>query len=201
MSVLANMMVALTMMLQGIDDTGTAIARPIGEVHFNEATGSYYQVFDFVGKPPHTWEHARRMVKGYRYQGREGRLAIVRDIETHYFLIMKFPKMRETRMWIGLRATCGEGAELAWVDESSLQDQSFRGFGEGVLREISRTCRARPNSGDILPIFYEPDGFSVRWQVGAARTNQTYMMVEFPVPEEEGGAAPEGDAASADKQP
>ena len=194
MSVLASMMVALTMMFQGIDETGTAIARPIGDVYLNEANGSYYQIFDFVGKPPHTWAHARRMVKGYRYQGREGRLAVVRDIETHYFLLMKFPKMRQEKMWIGLRATCREDADLEWVDETSLKDQSFRGFGDGVLRDISRACRARGSSGDILPVFYEPDGFGVRWQVANARTNLGYMMVEFPVPEEGEGAA-EGAAA------
>ena len=101
MSVLASVLVALTMMMQDIGDTGTAVARPIGEVHFNEETGSYYQVFDFIGKPPHTWVHARRMVKGYRYEGREGRLAVIRDISTHYYLIQKFPKMREQPMWIG----------------------------------------------------------------------------------------------------
>ncbi|WP_262691517.1 C-type lectin domain-containing protein [Kordiimonas aestuarii] len=182
MSVLASMMVAVTMMMQGVDDTGTAIARPIGDVYLNEETGSYYQVFDFVGKPPHTWEHARRMVKGYRYEGREGRLAVVRDISTHYFLIMKFPKLRQQKMWIGLRATCNETADLEWVDGTSLMDQSFRGFGDGVLRDISRVCRARKDSGDILPVYYEPDQFGVRWQVGSARTDMAYMMVEFPVP-------------------
>ncbi|WP_417451703.1 C-type lectin domain-containing protein [Kordiimonas sp.] len=185
MSVLASMMVALTMMMQGIDDTGTAIARPIGEVHFNEDTGSYYQVFDFVGKPPHTWEHARRMVKGYLQEGREGRLVVVRDIATHYFLILNFPQMRQQSMWIGLAATCNETADLEWVDGTSLADQSFRGFGDGVLRDISRSCRARKGSGDVLPIFYQPDQFGVRWQVANAKTNKGYMMVEFPAPNEE----------------
>ncbi|WP_417463547.1 C-type lectin domain-containing protein [Kordiimonas sp.] len=197
MSILASMVVALNMMMQGIDDTGTAVARPIGEVHFNEDTGSYYQIFDFIGKPPHTWVHARRMVKGYRYKDREGRLAVIKDISLHYFLLLNFPMLRQQKMWIGLSVECNETADMTWVDGSSLADQSFRGFGEGVLRDISRTCRARKDSGALYPIYYEPDQFGVRWQMADARANLTYMMVEFPVPEEEA----EGAAVDAEGEP
>ena len=71
------------------------------------------------------------------------------------------------------------------MDGTSLADQSFRGFGEGVLRSISRSCRSRKDSGQVLPVYYQPDQFGVRWQVGTSGTNLTYMMVEFPAPEEE----------------
>ncbi len=171
--------------MQGIDDTGTAVARPIGEVHFNEKTGSYYQIFEFLGKPPHTWRHARRMVKGYLYEGREGQLATVKDVDTHYFLVLNFMDMRTKSMWIGLSVTCNETAEIAWVDDSRLEDQSFRGFAEGELRNISRTCRSLKDTGVQLPIYYEPDEFGVRWHLARANTNEQYMMVEFPVPTEE----------------
>ena len=185
MSVLATMVVALTMMMQGIDETGTAVASPIGEVAFDADTGSYYQIFQFIGKPPHTWEHARRMVKGYQYEGREGQLAVIRNIASHYFLLLKFPMLRQQKMWIGLGVTCEKKTSiLEWVDGTSLADQSFRGFGEGVLREVSRTCRTVEYSKDIYPIYYEPDSFGVRWQLGRPKDNLLYMMVEFPKPAE-----------------
>ncbi|MFC4349735.1 C-type lectin domain-containing protein [Kordiimonas lipolytica] len=182
MSGIGATLAVMMMLFQGIDDTGTAVARPIGEVHLNETSGSYFQVFEFYGKPPHTWRHAKRMVRGYLYEGREGQLATIKDVETHYFLLLNFPMMRTSAMWIGLSATCNETADLAWVDGAKLADQSFRGFGDGALRDISRTCRSRKDSGMEIPIFYEPDAFGVRWQKGTDRQNLTYMMVEFPKP-------------------
>jgi len=185
MSGIGATLAVMMMFFQGIDETGTAVARPIGEVHLNETTGSYFQIFEFYGKPPHTWRHARRMVRGYLYEGREGQLATVKDVETHYFLLLNFPMIRQSPMWIGLSATCNEQADLAWVDGALLADQSFRGFGDGALRDISRTCRSRKDSGMEIPIFYEPDAFGVRWQKGTDRQNLTYMMVEFPKPTDE----------------
>lgn len=182
---------------QGVDETGTAVARPIGEVHQDAATGSYFQIFEFYGRPPHTWRHADRMVKGYLIEGREGQLATVKDVSTHFFLILHFPKMLDAPMWIGLSAQCNETAELFWVDGTPLADQSFRGFGDGVLRKVSRACTGRKKeSGESFPLYYQPDEFGVRWQLGTKAQNLQYMLVEFPRPKEGGeetGAAPEKD--------
>lgn len=193
MSFLGATLAIVMTLFQGIDETGTAVARPTGEVKFSERTGSYYQVFEFYGKPPHTWEHAQRMVRGYVYEGREGQLAMVKDVETHYFLVLNFPAMRTSPMWIGLSVQCNDVAETEWVDGSSLADQSFRGFAEGELRKISRECRRRKDSGEILPVFYEPDAFGVRWRLGRKGENKTLIMVEFAAPIEEETAAQEGD--------
>jgi hypothetical protein len=188
MSFLATATALLMTLFQGLDDTGTAVARPVGEAHYNEHTGSYYQIFEFYGKPPHTWAHARRMVKGYLLQGREGQLATIKSVDVHYFLVLNFLDMRTKPMWIGLYAECNETAELKWVDGSLLADQSFRGFGDGELRNISRTCRSRQSSGATLPIFYQPDEFGVRWRAGRDNSNNQYMMVEFPDPDKEGAS-------------
>ncbi|NVJ98113.1 MAG: C-type lectin domain-containing protein [Alphaproteobacteria bacterium] len=184
----ATMAVMMTFM-QGVDETGTAVARPIGSVQTDSATGSKYQIFEFYGRPPHTWEHARRMVKGYIIDGREGQLATVKDVTTHYFLILNFPEMRNLPMWIGLYAQCNETAELFWADDTPLADQAFRGFADGVARKISRSCTGRnKNSGNTAPIYYQPDEFGVRWQMGSSKQNLQYMMVEFPKPKEEAEA-------------
>ncbi|NVJ69275.1 MAG: C-type lectin domain-containing protein [Alphaproteobacteria bacterium] len=185
MSFLGATVAILMTLFQGIDETGTAVARPIGQASLDSATGSYFQVFEFYGRPPHSWEHASRMVKGYIYEGREGQLATVKDVNTHYFLILNFPQMRTTSMWIGLTATCNEQADIEWIDGARLLDQSFRGFADGVARKISRTCRDRKDSGAVFPIYYQPDEFGVRWQVATPNQNLQYMMVEFPKPPEE----------------
>lgn len=185
MSFIATATALMMTFMQGVNDTGTAVARPIGDAHFNEKTGSYYQIFEFLGKPPHTWAHARRMVRGYLHDGREGQLATVKDVDTHYFLVLNFLEMRTKAMWIGLSVTCNETAEIAWIDGARIEDQTFRGFGEGELRSISRACRSLKDTGVEMPIYYEPDEFGVRWRLARGNTDKQYMMVEFPEPLEE----------------
>jgi len=179
------MLVAVVMLFQGADDTGTAVARPIGEVKLEPTSGSYFQMFEFYGRPPHTWKHAQRMVRGYFYEEREGRLAEIKTGAIHYFLLLNFMDLRSKKAWIGLSATCNETAEMKWLDGSDLADQSFRAWNEGTTRNISRTCRANKDSGMVLPAYYDSHELGLRWDVGNEKTNLKYMMVEFPVPVDE----------------
>ena len=182
---LAGLVFGAVMLLQGVDATGTAIARPIGEVHLEPTTGSYFQVFEFYGRPPYTWRHSNEMVKGYFHQGRVGQLATIKSQNVHYFLLVNFPMVQQVRMWIGLSATCNERAELSWIDGTALKDHPFRAWNDGAQRKISRTCRTKIDSGTVLPIFYDPHELGTRWEPGTASQNYRYMMVEFAVPEEE----------------
>jgi len=182
---LSGLFLAVAMMFQGVDDTGTAVARPIGEAYLEPTTGSYFQVFEFYGRPPHTWNHAKIMVKGYLHEGREGQLAHIKSQTVHYFLLVKFPVMRQQKMWIGLSATCKERAEIKWLDGTFIGEQAFRAWNDGTQRKISRTCRARQDSGAVLPVFYDPHELGTRWEAGDAGTNLRFMIVEFPVPKEE----------------
>ncbi len=176
---LAGVLVAAAMMFQGVDDTGTAIARPIGEVKLEPTTGSYFQMFEFYGRPPYSWQHAQRMVRGYRYQDREGRLAHVKSGAVHYFLLLNFMELLSKKAWIGLSAKCGEKAEIEWLDGSILGDQSFRAWNDGTQRKISRACAASKLSGKIFPVYYESHELGLRWETAAEKANLQYMMVEF----------------------
>lgn len=181
--------VAAMMMLQ--DDTGIAVASPVGEAILEPVSGSYFQVFEFYGRPPHTWRHAARMVKGYRHKDRDGHLAFVKDGATHFFLVLNFDMLREQKMWIGMSARCNESAELMWLDETPLTEGSFRAWSPVAQKSIREECKRRQNSGIDLPIYYEPTEFGVRWEVGGVNQNIQHMMVEFPVP-------PEGERTEAD---
>lgn len=184
--------VGTVMMMQGLDDTGTALARPIGKAELEPVTGSYFQIFEFYGRPPHTWRHAERMVKGYFHEGREGYLASVKEGSTHYFLILNFDLIHEKSMWIGLSAQCNDQADLTWQDGTPMQETSFRAWSNVAQKKLRDTCNARRKSGDIIPIYYQPSEFGVRWEVATPTTNQTYMMVEFPVPKEDNADPQEG---------
>jgi len=182
---LTGIIFAAALMFQNVDATGTAVARPMGKAYLEPTTGSYFQIFEFYGRPPHTWEHAKEMVRGYHHEGREGRLAHIKSQTVHFFLLIKFPKIRETKMWIGLRAICNEKAEIDWQDGPALKEQPFRAWNDGAQRSISRTCRSKKESGITLPVYYDPHELGTRWQPGNSRTNLPYMIVEFPALQEE----------------
>ena len=190
---ISGALIALALLVQGVDDTGTAVAKPVGPVHLEPITGSYFQVFEFYGRPPHTWRHAERMVRGYFHEKREGQLAAIKSGQIHYFLLSKFPLLQRQKMWIGLLAKCNDTAEITWSDGTALADQSFRAWNDGTLKRISRTCRSRKQSGAELPVFYDPHELGTRWEAGNQRTNLKYMLVEFVEPTEEIGdeTAPE----------
>ena len=175
-------LVAAMMMFQ--DDTGIAVARPIGEAMLEPVSGSYFQVFEFFGRPPHTWRHAARMVKGYRHEDRDGHLAYVKDGATHFFLVLNFDILREQKLWIGMSARCNETAELYWLDDTPLAEGSFRAWSPVAQKTFRDQCKQLQNTGTDLPIYYDPTEFGVRWEVANPRTNLKYMMVEFPVPAE-----------------
>ncbi len=184
-------LVAAMMMIQNIDDTGIAVAKPVGQAVLEPITGSYFQIFEFYGRPPHTWRHAARMVKGYRHKDRDGHLAFVKDGATHFFLVLNFDMLREKKMWIGLSAKCNEQADLTWLDDTLLSDGSFRAWSPVAQKKFRDDCKRQQGSGTDLPIYYDPTEFGVRWEVGSPTLNIQHMMVEFPVP-----AADEGEAAT-----
>lgn len=177
--------VGAMMMMQGLDETGIAVARPIGKAVLEPVTGSYFQVFEFYGRPPHTWRHAKNMVKGYRHNDREGRLAFVKTGATHFFLVLNFEMLRAKKMWIGLSAECNDQADLIWLDDTPLGDGSFRAWSPVAQKGIREGCARYEGTGTQLPVFYDPTEFGVRWEIGTATMNITHMMVEFPIPPEE----------------
>lgn len=182
--------VGAMMLVQGLDETGIAVARPIGKAILEPATGSYFQVFEFYGRPPHTWRHAKRMVKGYRHEDREGRLAFVQTGATHFFLVLNFEMLREKRMWIGLSAECNKQADLKWLDDTPLGDGSFRAWSPVAQKGIREGCKRLEGTGKQLPVFYDPTEFGVRWEIASETANITHMMVEFPVPPEDNEESP-----------
>lgn len=188
--------VGAMMLMQGLDETGIAVARPIGKAILEPVTGSYFQVFEFYGRPPHTWRHAKNMVRGYRHNDREGRLAFVKTGATHFFLVLNFEMLRAKKMWIGLSAECNDQADLIWSDETPLGDGSFRAWSPVAQKGIRENCARLEGTGTRLPVFYDPTEFGVRWEIGSVTMNITHMMVEFPVPSEEDAEAPSEEVSS-----
>lgn len=198
---LTGALVAAAMMFQAVDDTGTAVAKPIGEAKLEPTTGHYFQIFEFYGRPPHTWRHAQRMVRGYQHKGIEGRLAHVKTGTVHYFLLLNFLELSEMKVWIGLSAQCNEKTEIKWLDGSDLNEQSFRAWTAGATKNISRQCRASKLSGKQFPVFYEAHELGLRWDIAGERTNLKYMLVEFAEEEASEETADESKPTAAGTEP
>ncbi|WP_374763803.1 C-type lectin domain-containing protein [Yunchengibacter salinarum] len=164
---------------QGVDSTGTAVAKPRGQAVQDPTSGSYFQLFEFYGPQPYSWRHASAMVPGYEYKGVPGQLARIKQADTHYFLMVEFPVLRSAPAWIGLVGECGRGIEFQWVSGEPLSQSPFRAWAAGA-REQARTLCDRAPEGTRLPVFYEPSEFGTRWRVTRSNANQRLMLVEFP---------------------
>lgn len=174
----------LTIIALQADATGTAVAQPTGEVVYREDTDTYYQIFEFFGSPPYSWEHAQFTVKGYRHKGREGFLAKIPDAMTHYFVLGSLRQLRAQPAWIGMAFRCEEGVAVAsWDDGDLLKDQSFRAWAPNVGRKTRDACRGRMSS-DAIPVYYNPTDLGTRWEVASGKGNIQYLLVAFPPPED-----------------
>ena len=97
------------------------VAPKPGKPVYNPETKSYFELRVDLPKPP-DWNTAVRYARTRRYKGVRGRLAIIKDVQTHSFLQANFDTVGET--WIGLRYFCSF-RKLVWVDGT---EQPRRGF-------------------------------------------------------------------------
>ncbi|PCI63087.1 MAG: hypothetical protein COB37_05825 [Kordiimonadales bacterium] len=185
----ASLVIASSLLVQSFSGTGTAAAKPLGKAVLEETTGHHFQIFEFVGRPPHTWEHAELMVSGYMHEGVPGQLAKIPTADVHYFLLGNFPLVGTVNMWFGLTAICRDGTAFEWVDGTALVATPFRAWSDGAQRKISRGCRAGASSFKRFPVYYNSSKFGMRWEAANARTDVRYMIVEFvPLKKEENEA-------------
>ncbi len=181
----ASALISLVSLQVSVDATGTAIARPVGEAKFDAPSGSYFQVMQFYGPTPHTWEHAQVMVKGYRHKDREGRLAHITTGEIHFFMMLNYPELQMYPMWMGLRVECKD-KQGRWTDNTLLREQEFRAWSDTTGKIIRDTCK-REGEKSYVPFTYKgSETGGLRWHAVGKRTNVKSMLVEFPDPAKSG---------------
>ncbi|MCB2100918.1 MAG: C-type lectin domain-containing protein [Rhodobacterales bacterium] len=163
-------------------------------------TNSYFELADGVpaGTPKgdlwrvsFNWGDAKKEATHRFHKGIQGRLAIVRDRETHEFLRKTFNTTGAT--WIGLRYMCSV-KRLLWVDGEFYKRRDFSAWsrvwnvaGTDRLNNPHRsTCKG--GVGDYLPIHYWAATF--RWNANGYKKRYHRFFVEYPV---EGQAPPEGE--------
>jgi len=187
---MVTFLAALLLQIYAPDTTGTAISLPVGDAVYREETDTYYLIFKFQGTPPYSWDHAQFTVKGYRYKGREGFLARVPDVQTHYFLIGHLPELRQNSAWIALGVYCDAGVAVPVWDgpESPLSKQSFRAWGPKAGEAARAYCKDK-STELIAPGYYTPTDLGSRWEIGQPTMNQDFILVEYPPLSESGDSA------------
>ena len=125
-----------------IGSTGIAAAQgtgkepvPIGPI-YNPHTKSYFELRTDLPYPSR-WPDAVKHARAKTYKGVRGRLAIVRDVETHSFMKANFNLNRQA--WIGMRFFCGV-RKLVWVDGQEHARSSFKVWARSWHR-TKITCR------------------------------------------------------------
>lgn len=147
----------------------------------DQESGSYFELrVHKKGDPTRHWEGANRVATGLIYEGRHGRLAVVKDQRTLKFVRDNFRFSQPA--WIGMRFYCGF-RKLMWVT-GELQPLHSPGMWAPSWHRTGVKCTN--NKIVYMPVYLTDEGSgTVSWQAsGPAKAFNTYL-VEYPVPPKE----------------
>lgn len=157
----------------------SALPRPAGAATnflpvYNPASKSYFELVTL--QSPLAWIHAAEAARMRVFKGVHGRLAIVRNIDTHDFLERTFHPNVPT--WIGLRYWC-RAHVLQWADGEIDKAGSFGAWDKNWKQDIY-DCPVGGPATDYMAVAYSPieDGF--RW-IGKGWTKvYSAYFTEYP---------------------
>jgi hypothetical protein len=162
----------------------------------DKANGSYYEVVAFGPPFQLPWEDAKMEADARVYKGRQGRLGVVKDAETHEFIAKHFAAQVDAYIWIGLTYHC-DSRQLIWEDGTLFKPGEFSAWGSRWYRNQPMECIAeRP----YMPVAYMPATRGFVWQATGPAKFFEYYLVEYPAPPKTGKndkAVPASKSASA----
>lgn len=154
-----------------------ALAAPaaLNEPVFDPASGSYFIVRDMSGE----WESADYFARSLKFEGRRGRLAVIRSKQTQEFL--KTNLHLDAPTWFGLRYECGSRA-LVWVDGHVISGHDFTYWHPKWNRDPKVHCSNDPNDLGYMPVYLmsSEQGTPFLWQATGMGKIFERVLVEFP---------------------
>jgi hypothetical protein len=171
------------------------ISKPV----YDPASKSYFEMVD-VDTPKYSpyntletpWEGAVKLAQERTFKGARGRLAVVKNAETHQFLLRTFQPHRE--VWIGMRFWCGVN-QVQFVDGTMLAKGTFAAWDtpwdqSGIKPEYEPTktiggCEKYYEPGSnhpptFMPIAYSPTQRGFRWIAKEHHKLYLSYLVEYP---------------------
>lgn len=156
---------------------------------YNPESKSYFELRVDLPKPPN-WQTAVRYARTKFYKGVRGRLAVVKDLQTHSFLQANFDVREEA--WIGLRYFCSF-RKLVWENG---EEQPRRAFKMWAKRWHRTDIRCGNNRIQYMPIYYLPNSKGFKWQASGPAKYFVSYFVEYQT-----GAEDPKDAPKPEKKP
>lgn len=153
---------------------------------YNPDTKSYFELvlirttkYSYRNSPDVNWPQAFELAKSRSYKGAQGRLAVVRDLATHEFLMRTFKT--ETPTWIGLRWWCADH-KLQFVDGKMWSRGTFQAWDakwdhSGVQRCEEYQSYKKP---EFMPVAYSPVQEGFRWFAQGWHKAYYAYFVEYP---------------------
>lgn len=170
-------------------DKETGLTPKPGKPVYNPATKSWFELR--VDLPtPSNWRSAVKYSRRHTFKGVRGRLAIVKDLQTHSFLRANFEALGAT--WIGLRYFCSF-RKLVWADGTEHPRKAFKMWAKKWYRTDVRCGKQRIQ---YMPIYYLPSRYGFKWQASGPEKYFVSYFVEYPT-----GAQDPKDAPKPEKKP
>jgi len=162
-------------------DTGTPLAGNRDLVKYDPETKSYFE-WRHLGSTAYghgqgpNWSEARDIAASSRYHGVAGRLAIVRNVDTHEFLLKNFNPPGEA--WIGLQYMCGS-RQSVWIDGTVLGKADFAAWD---LSQWYRNDNITCTTAHIpwMGVYYLPRNQFFRWQATGSAKRFRDLIIEYP---------------------
>ncbi|VAV93170.1 hypothetical protein MNBD_ALPHA02-1257 [hydrothermal vent metagenome] len=154
---------------------GTISAGP----YYNPASKSYFELVKMQKKPGMgtTWRTAKALVGKRFFKNTRGRLAIIKDINTHQFLLQNFSAKN---YWIGLQYFCNTQT-LKWVDGTDATRSKFT-----VWDTDWSNTNIRCANMDYMPVHYTTatGTKALRWRASGPNKGYRMYLVEYPTGKE-----------------
>lgn len=178
----------LTAPVSAADQKTGLTPKPVKPI-YNPQTKSWFELR--VDLPtPSNWRSAVKFSRRHTFKGIRGRLATVKDLQTHSFLRANFDALGST--WIGLRYFCSF-RKLVWADGTEHPRKAFKMWAKKWYRTDVRCGKQRIQ---YMPIYYLPSRFGFKWQASGPEKYFISYFVEYPT-----GAEDPKDAPKPEKKP
>jgi hypothetical protein len=154
---------------------------------YNPATKSYFELVRVtqaqqeahkVGMTPETsWDKAAKFAASRVYKNTKGRLAIVKDQDTHEFIMTNLRP--NTYAFIGLRYFCKD-RQLRWVNNEVHPANGFKAWAPNWDQGDNKICVGSNTGPWWMGVVYSSIGDGFRWVARGALKNWNLYIVEYP---------------------
>ena len=142
---------------------------------YDKASGSYFQLA--TSRRTLNWEAAKLEAANRTYEGRQGRLAIIKSPKTQFTLMKNLNvDIGQNDPWIGLEYLCA-AKQLVWADGTVYQPGQFANWGPQWTRsDFGEQC----NEGYMGVTLAPGDNF--KWLAYGTGKGMAWYIVEYPAP-------------------